>query len=696
MRAAALALAAAGALLLCAAPVAAWRIDGERLVIGERTLEIRNPFHPLALFDTSAGEAWRLDGYSTFAETAAPERIALASGFAVTGTLALASPPNRTASLLEIADADAPAGAPPMLRLGVDPWLRPTARFGDTLMAGLEPLDLGRWHDLALVFDGSTLRLVADGEEVAWARVRAPRDVERGIVTVGRGSDAGLWEDTHALGVLNGPVLDVSILTQRPRGWSPATAASGLAGSPADVAVPASRFADDRHRPAVHPVPPSGWTNEPHALRRADGLWHLYHQANPTGPFWAHILWGHLTSPDLVTWTPRPPALIPGAGFDRRGVWVGDWIPDTDPPRALYTGVDGRKSGLGQATWVEGGSLERGEPVLLDTPPGYQDMRDPTILRTEDGWLALVGAGALDRSRALLLAFRSGDSRDWRFVGEFDTGGAQPPGEYWELPKLLQLGVRWLLTATPVVRGEEARTLYWLGAFDGERFIPDDPDPRPLDLFPTHLAPTFARDEAGRTVAIGIMPGASLSEAERARAGWAHVLGLPRRVALVEDGGSIRQSLAAEVLSRFDGPVALEQGDRGGTVANPGLAPYLLETAIVLGESGSARVVLRASPNGEERTTLVFEPGRVGLDVSRSSLEVERPGDVRWAPIEPAERLALALVVDHSAVSGVVEGRSFGFRIFPTREDATMLRLAVEGSARFEVPSVRRVSAPLR
>jgi sucrose-6-phosphate hydrolase SacC (GH32 family) len=78
-------------------------------------------------------------------------------------------------------------------------------------------------------------------------------------------------------------------------------------------------------------------------------VWHLYHQANPNGAFWEHIVWGHLVSEDLATWEARLPALIPCTGFDRRGVWVGNRIPDTEPPAILYTGVDGTRSGLGRA-----------------------------------------------------------------------------------------------------------------------------------------------------------------------------------------------------------------------------------------------------------------------------------------------------------------------------------------------------------
>jgi beta-fructofuranosidase len=126
----------------------------------------------------------------------------------------------------------------------------------------------------------------------------------------------------------------------------------------------------------------SGWTNEPHALTWRDGLWHLYFQANPNGAFWRDIVWGHRVSADLATWDRRHPALMPGTGFDRRGVWVGNWIPDRDPPAVLYTGVNGDWAGIGMAEAAADGSLSLVAVVDHDTDPAFQDMRDPWVMRT--------------------------------------------------------------------------------------------------------------------------------------------------------------------------------------------------------------------------------------------------------------------------------------------------------------------------
>jgi beta-fructofuranosidase len=100
---------------------------------------------------------------------------------------------------------------------------------------------------------------------------------------------------------------------------------------------------------------------------------------------------------------------------------------------------------------------------------------------------------------------------------------------------LLEIGDRWMLMGTPVVEGVPARTLYWLGDFDGTRFLPDDPAPRQFDLLATYRAPTIARGPQGDLVAIGIIADEIRDEQERHEAGWVHVLTPATVLDLCED-----------------------------------------------------------------------------------------------------------------------------------------------------------------
>lgn len=53
----------------------------------------------------------------------------------------------------------------------------------------------------------------------------------------------------------------------------------------------------------------------------------------------------------------------------------------------------------------------------------------------------LIGAGARDRDEAIVYSYTSQDGTDWEPAGEFDTGGVEMPGQYWELPILIEISI---------------------------------------------------------------------------------------------------------------------------------------------------------------------------------------------------------------------------------------------------------------
>ena len=683
----------AAAVQLAAALSAPEKVAGETagggaktLTVGGFALPVRAPCRPLLEVPRVNGPAWRSDGNSTWAEGDDVIELSLEGGLTVSAWVALASPPVEVASVIHL---EGPEGE---MRLAVGPWREPEFRVGDLRAATFETLELGRWTHLAGTFDGDTARLYVDGELAGISAGTAPERVT-GTLAIGRSLDGGMRYEAHQLGVWNGAIGDLALRTGEATAPTPATPPSE-----APINVPLEWFAHEPDRPAFHPLPPAGWTNEPHALTHENGIWHLYHQANPNGAFWEQIVWGHLVSRDLVTWEARLPALVPGTGFDRRGVWVGNRIPDIEPPAILYTGVDGTRSGLGRAMWRADGSFER-DPgaIAYDTPPGYQDMRDPWVVATDNGWLALIGSGTPEHDAPLVLAWTSSNSVEWDFVGEFDTGGTEMPGQFWELPVLTSIEGRWMLMGTPVIADEPARTFYWIGDFDGARFVPDDPKPRQYDLFGTLLAPTLATDDSGRMIAIGVIPDdGQRPEDLRRRAGWVHALSLPVELSLCPEApGRLCQALAPELAAAF--PHSLEGSASADLTESSiefdlGHSPTHVHARFFIPEGGEVEIGLRATPDGSEVTRLLLRPaeGEVSLDNTAGSSAPWARDDRITREIPARDKAEVVLIIDRAAISGTINDQVFGVMIYPQSEEAVMLTFRADGGSKLREMAITK------
>ena len=317
---------------------------------------------------------WRFDCNSNFLVSQGNVTLAPASGLHVGGWIALASPPTDTGSLVHV-----DGGSAGVLSLSVNPWLQPEFRLGGIRVASFDALPLGEWVHLAGDHVNGVTRLWMNGTQIGAVAGPVP-DALSGSLTIARNPAAGLQQDVHPLGGLNGALMDVVLAVG---GFDPSTIADPTVDPGLDAVSP--WFADDPNRPALHPVGPLGWTNEPHALIHREGQWHLYHQANPNGAFLRRIVWGHLVSNDLGDWQPRLPALVPSTGFDNSGIWVGNWIAGIEPPSVLYTGVNGQWAGLGVAEAGVQGTFVKRSMVSATTPRAYEDMRDPFVLRTDEG-----------------------------------------------------------------------------------------------------------------------------------------------------------------------------------------------------------------------------------------------------------------------------------------------------------------------
>jgi beta-fructofuranosidase len=450
------------------------------------------------------------------------------------------------------------------------------------------------------------------------------------------------------------------------------------------------------HRPRFHLSAPSGWLNDPNGPIHRDGRHHVFFQRNPAAAVWSPAIhWGHAASEDLVRWTHLPDAFGPSPeGPDAGGCWSGCVVDDAGVPTAVYSGL-GEPSPIGAANVClarADAALVRWEkdprnPVL--TPPSGMRLaafRDPFVRREDGAWSMLLGAGV--DGDAAVLRFRSPDLLDWTYEGVVlrRPAALDAPvwtGRAWECPQLFPLGDRHVLLVS--VWDERPPHTHYAVAFVGRdrdgRFEPERVER--FDHGADCYAPAVSLDDRGRRLAFA-WSWEARDEAAALEQGWAGVHTLPRELTLTADGrlgiapvreveslrGS-RESVRDHPLGRLDLRTRSDCLDLAATIA-PGSAARI-------------RLLVRAAPGGEEQTAIVWEPGRLAVDRSRSSLDPRAAGGVHGGPLDLAGRdLELRVLVDRSIVEVFANGAlALTERIYPAHAESTGVAVeAVGGQAR--------------
>ncbi|MBN8487178.1 MAG: glycoside hydrolase family 32 protein [Burkholderiales bacterium] len=303
-------------------------------------------------------------------------------------------------------------------------------------------------------------------------------------------------------------------------------------------------------RPAWHFTPAAQWMNDPNGLVFHDGVYHLFFQYHPYSSVWGPMHWGHATSTDLLHWQEQPVALAPDAlGMIFSGSAVVDHDnrsglgpPGSAPLVAAFTHHDmaaERAGSIRRQSQSLAFSLDRGlswtpcaaNPVLPN--PGRRDFRDPKLrwLPERQCWLMALACG--DR-----IGFYSApDLSTWTLESEFGAGqGAQ--GGVWECPDLFPLTApdgrtRWVLlvSLTPGGPNGGSATQYFVGDFDGHRFVPEDTQVRWLDFGPDNYAGVTWSGVEDRALFIGWMSNWQYAT-QVPTAPWRGAMTLPRELVL--------------------------------------------------------------------------------------------------------------------------------------------------------------------
>ena len=237
---------------------------------------------------------------------------------------------------------------------------------------------------------------------------------------------------------------------------------------------------DETYRPQFHFTPEYGWMNDPNGMVYLDGEYHLFYQYNPYGNMWGNMHWGHAVSTDLVSWTYLPTAIAP----DSLGaIFSGSAVIDVNNTAGF--GKNAMVAIFTSAGKVQAQSIaysnDKGRtftkynhnPVLPN--PGITDFRDPKVSWNEVAkqWILTLA------TKQTITFFGSPNLKEWTKLSEFGEGIGSHAG-VWECPDLFPLTyegkTKWVLLVSINPGGPNggSATQYFIGNFDGKKFIPDN------------------------------------------------------------------------------------------------------------------------------------------------------------------------------------------------------------------------------
>ncbi|MDE5876157.1 MAG: glycoside hydrolase family 32 protein [Muribaculaceae bacterium] len=228
------------------------------------------------------------------------------------------------------------------------------------------------------------------------------------------------------------------------------------------------------YRPQYHFTPAHRWIGDPCGLVKHDGKYLAYS-------------WGGAESSDLVHWRELNNHSIKGLP-PKSSAFTGSVVVDSinsagwgkDAMVAVFTlfDEDSKKQSQAVAFSHDGGETYQfyDQNPVLDI--WSTEFRDPTVIRYEPtGKWVMAVAKALEKKVAF---YESDDLKHWTWTSDFGPMGDNKRS--WECPDLFQVTVeetgekKWVL----LVSVNWAREQYFVGDFDGKKFIPDYPDSDPL------------------------------------------------------------------------------------------------------------------------------------------------------------------------------------------------------------------------
>ncbi len=431
----------------------------------------------------------------------------------------------------------------------------------------------------------------------------------------------------------------------------------------------------ERYRPQFHFTAKQNWLNDPNGCVFYKGEYHLFFQHNPSSPEWGNLSWGHAVSSDLVHWRQLPHAILPyGEGL----VFSGSAVVDKSnlsglgqqgqaPLVAVFTHA-AKPSGQALAFSNDNGrswTLYASGKHVVPNQGLDECERDPKIFWHEPSrrWIMVLYV-----LKNQVRFFVSADLLKWNHVSDFIGVG------FYECPDLIQLplddnrdDMKWVLY--------DAALNYWIGSFDGKRFVPEE-GPIQGDFGSNFYAAQTWNNTGSRIVQIAWMLGGRYPGMP-----FNQQMSFPCELSLRKQGSGIRlcrmpvkeiESLHAESFSVFNDTL------NAGSKLSIGTSGDLFDI--------EARV--KVSPDSSFRIRFL------GEEVGYAEKQVQCLG--KSAPLLPADSfVSLRILVDRTTIElfgndGVVCMSSC---FLPTELDTTVQFHSDAGIVRVKSLVVHRLSS---
>lgn len=647
------------------------------------------------------GNAWRTDGYTSHLTGHMPE---ITDGNTLTARVLLA------VDTYHIISHDNPDGnnrrveivgcLDDAARTGYGFYMGRTGQYsfrvyvGGSLVSVEAPdrVPLWEWTELTGTVDGTEVRLYRNGTLVSSATASGSGvRVGPAPLRIGRGN-GGETLGGADLSTFNGAFDEISV--------SDNVEVRNFSARYADLNIPADRYAADRMRARYHGQPGMNWTNETHGLyyNDADGLWHAFFQKTGSAPVMSHQHWGHITSPDLITWRDDKPVLHPSEPYDLKGCWSGCVFTDEEltggKPAILYTGVDYATPYAALATCDDTEHLRHwtkdpSNPVRL-----AGNYRDTYFFRDGNDACFIIGGD----DAVKLYRHKDGS---WVADGDFYRCQEGVDRGFTEMPNVTYIPFsenpahgQWLMTTSPLASSYGTVCLYRTGDISDGRFTGYSAAAK-VDLLGRDgfglLSPSVGRTPDGRIVAMGIVPD-KLPTHYNISHGYAHLYSLPREWTLDADGTLMQRPYSGiEAYRNADESMQFHRSGAtldGALTVNPVRGREAEVCAVfTVGENPFGFNFYKDENGRTAKVTYNPATHEVSVDfgnIARYDQDGGNPSRfssvLDKAPVR-GEQMKLHLFIDHSIIDLFVNDRyAASVRVFPTDDNADLIEVFAEGS----------------